>query len=107
MTVESAGDKKALEILGLARRAGRTVHGDKGVRQAARSSQLQLIVVARDASENARARLPKALWSEVAVVQCGSVATLGRAIGRGRTAVLGVTDRELASKVMQVLDRQA
>ncbi|MEN8143414.1 MAG: ribosomal L7Ae/L30e/S12e/Gadd45 family protein [Gemmatimonadota bacterium] len=106
MSAEAPGDKKALEILGLARRAGRTVHGDKGVKQAARSSQLRLIVVARDASDNARARLPQALWSEVTVVQCGSVATLGKAIGRGRTAVLGVTDRELASKVVQVLDRQ-
>lgn len=65
---------------------------------AARSSRLEALVVARDASPNAMERVARAARG-VPVVKCGTRETLGLAIGRGPVAVVGVTDREFARRL--------
>lgn len=67
---------------------------------AARSGQLEVLVVAGDASVNAVSRLgPEA--REVARVTVATRAVLGRALGRGGVAVAGVTDAALAKRVLE------
>ena len=46
----------ALGLLGLMRRAGKLAAGEEGVRQAARAGKAKLILLASDASSNARKR---------------------------------------------------
>lgn len=91
------GDRQALQLLGIARRAGRVTSGTDPIRSALRRGEAALLVVARDAGENARDRvLPSARTRGVTVVTCGTRETLGGAIGRGPTPAVAVTDRGLA-----------
>jgi ribosomal protein L7Ae-like RNA K-turn-binding protein len=98
--VSGPRDRRALELLGLARRAGAVVVGTQAVRDATRRGRLGVVVIARDAGENARARvLPLVEAAGGAWVECGTAASLGGALGRGRTVVAGVEDRRLARRV--------
>lgn len=93
-------DGKALQLLGLARRAGRAVVGTEAVREAGRRGELDLALIARDASANARRRMRGLLADPaVEVVWCGSRESLGRAVGRTGVAVVGVSDRGLARQI--------
>lgn len=96
-------ERKVLQALGLARRAGRAVVGAGAIREAAADGDLQLVVVARDATDNALGRLRGALERSGAVrVRLGSRADLGSALGRGPVAAVGVTDRGLAKRIREL-----
>jgi len=86
--------------LGLARRAGRVAIGTRAVRAAAQKGVLEVLVLATDASDNALARLGT-IAEKAVLVRCGSRLTLGRAVGRGEVAVVGITDRALARRLLK------
>ncbi|MFQ5746438.1 MAG: L7Ae/L30e/S12e/Gadd45 family ribosomal protein [Gemmatimonadota bacterium] len=95
-------EAERLRLLGLARRAGRTVIGTRAVREAARRGGLAGVVLATDATQNARARLEPALRS--GGVPCASLATsaeIGLAVGRGPMVAVGITDRALAGRILR------
>lgn len=91
-------ERGALQILGLARRAGRAAVGTRAVLTAARSGRLEALIVAHDASPNAIDRV-RGATRRVPIVRCGTRETLGLALGRGAVAVVGVTDREFARRI--------
>lgn len=94
----------ALDLLGLALRAGRLAVGTHAVKDAARRDELLAVVIARDATENARDRVMPLLSAKgVSVVECDSAARLGRAVGRHRVVVAGLTDAGFARGVLAVL----
>lgn len=96
-------ERRALQALGLARRAGRAVVGAGAIREAAADGDLQLVVLAGDATDNALGRLRGALErSGAARVRLGSRAELGSALGRGPVAAVGVTDRGLAERIRRL-----
>lgn len=99
-------ERDALAALGIARRAGAAAVGTRAVREAARAGRLRAIVLARDAAPNARSRLSSILADGgLHVLECGSRQSLGAAVGKGPTVVVGVTDRGLADRVMASLAR--
>ncbi len=76
------------------------VIGTHSVTAAARKGRVAVLVVAGDASENAVSRLgPEARARPRVTV--ASRAALGRAVGRGEVAVVGVTDAALAKRIME------
>lgn len=80
------------------------VVGTQAVREATRRGSPGVLVIARDAGENARDRvLPLAEAAGVPWVACGTAASLGRALGRGRTVVAGVVDASLARRVRDLV----
>lgn len=90
-----------LSLLGLALRAGRLEVGTHGVKEAARRGELHAVVLARDATDNARGRvLPLVRAMEVPVATCSTAAALGSAVGRSRIVVVGVTDPGFAGRVL-------
>lgn len=94
----------ALDLLGLALRAGRLVVGTQAVKDAARRDELLAAVIARDATDNARDRVMPLLDAKgVSVVECDSAARLGRAVGRHRVVVAGLTDAGFARGVLEAL----
>lgn len=94
----------ALQAVGVARRAGHVVIGTRAVRQAGREGRLAAILVARDASDNARDRFERVrLNTGAELVVCGDRSALGRAVGRGSVAALGVTAPGLADLVLEAL----
>lgn len=101
------GEAGALSALGLARRAGRAAVGTRAVREAAAAGRLELLVLARDAGGNARGRLGRSLTEAGApVLECGTRAALGAALGRGPTVAVGVTDPGLASRIVRALEEK-
>lgn len=92
-----AGERRALQLLGLARRAGRAAIGTQSVRGAARRGELAAVLIARDAGGNAEGRVRSLLEARgVPLVRCASRGALGAAVGRGPTAVVGITDAKMA-----------
>lgn len=102
---EPAGDRAALDMIGIARRAGRLAVGSEAVRRGVREGGLALVVMARDAGENARGRVvPAAEEAGVPVMECGTRSALGRSLGRSPTVTVGVADAGLARAVRERLD---
>lgn len=94
----------ALDLLGLALRAGRLAIGTHAVKDAARRGELHAAVIARDATDNARDRvLPLLAARGVRVAECESAAQLGRAVGRHRLVVAGLKDAGFARRVLAEL----
>jgi ribosomal protein L7Ae-like RNA K-turn-binding protein len=101
---EGASEADALKVLGLARRAGHAAIGTEAVRLAARKGRLVAVVVARDIGENALHRLGSA-GAAAPAFECGTMRELGAATGRGRVAVVGLTDPGLARLAARGLER--
>ncbi|MDX1394775.1 MAG: hypothetical protein R3195_10290 [Gemmatimonadota bacterium] len=59
------------------------------------------IVVASDAADNALARLGE-LADDAPLVRMATKAEIGRAVGRDVVALVGVTDRELARRIIEL-----
>jgi ribosomal protein L7Ae-like RNA K-turn-binding protein len=105
---EADPERRALEALGLALRAGRAAVGTRQVAEAARSGELELVVWAGDASPNARRRISGPLKeAEPVQVTLGDRASLGDALGRAPVVVVGVSDRGLAAKIAGLAGRGA
>lgn len=95
-------DRRVLQLLGLARRAGHLVIGTQAVREAASRGQLALVIVAEDATENARRRLDSVVREQgIAVVRLEERESLGRAVGRGNVVVVGVRDRGFGARIVE------
>jgi hypothetical protein len=86
-----------LALLGLAAKAGKLVSGWNSVRAA--KGRLALVLIAADASENAREKFAGAtqLWL--------TKEELGRAIGKLPRSVLGLLDERLAERIARELQR--
>ena len=100
----SRRERQALQTLGLARRAGRVVIGTEAVLAAVRARKLAAVVVAGDASANARRRVANRITAGVSIVECGTREALGNAVGRDGVAVVGVTDRRFSSRIIARLE---
>ena len=87
-------NKELLSTLGLCKRAGMLEAGEEPVESAARARDVRLLLLADDAAENTARRADH--FAEMG--QCillrvpFSKEELGRAVGRGSCALLGVTD---------------
>jgi ribosomal protein L7Ae-like RNA K-turn-binding protein len=101
LVAEDEGKRRVLQLLGLARRAGHAVVGTQAVRDAVRRGEVVAVVVAEDATENARGRLRGLDHDHApAVVTCGDRRELGRAVGRGEAVVVGIRDRGLGLRIV-------
>lgn len=89
-----------MALLGLARRGGHAVIGTDAVLGAARASRLRAVVIACDASENARDRIRIALARAPSIPGPERTA-LGAAVGRAPVAVVGVTDAAIAARLLE------
>lgn len=75
--------------------------GTQAVRDAARRGELSVVVVAVDATENARKRLRGLLeLSDLEVVTSGTRTGLGRAVGRPEAVVVGIRDRGFGLRIV-------
>lgn len=104
MSEGPGADARALNLLGIALRGGRLEVGTTAVKEEARRGALEAAVLAGDAGENARDRvLPLLEATGVPVAEAADGDALGRALGRDRVVVVGITDAGLAREVMDVL----
>lgn len=95
---------RALNLLGIAQRGGRLEVGTAAVKEGARRGEIAAAVLAGDAGGNARDRvLPLLDAAGVPWAEAADGGALGRALGRERVVIVGVTDEGLAREVMEAL----
>ena len=91
-------------LLGFAQKAGKVVSGYTAVIRAIGAHRAKLIVVAGDASSRTREGVERAAQGRrIPVVTWGSVAELGKAIGKPDRAVVAVCDSGFAQALLERL----
>lgn len=91
-------------MLGLAARAGAVLPGTERVREAARSGALEFVIVAADSSDNSQDKLVPLLQSRlVPYAVLFDRDQLGGAIGKAPVSAVGITDRQLAERVQEIV----
>lgn len=103
--VNEALAKKVLGLTGLGVRGRLAVIGVDRVREAAHKGTLKLAIVARDASENSLDKVVPLLEAKkIRIVDGISAASLGAAVGRNATTVIGIVDAQLAKGIRGIVD---
>ncbi|MGH7655513.1 MAG: L7Ae/L30e/S12e/Gadd45 family ribosomal protein [Gemmatimonadaceae bacterium] len=102
---DDAAWKRVLGLAGLGVRGRLAVIGVERVREAASKGTLKLAIVARDASKNSLDKVVPLLEAKrVRIVDGVSAASLGAAVGRDATAVIGIVDAQLAKGIRGIVD---
>ena len=105
LAASSVAWKKVLGLAGLGVRGRLAVIGVERVREAAAKGTLKLAIVARDASKNSLDKVVPLLEAKrVRIVDGISAASLGAAVGRDATAVIGIVDAQLAKGIRGIVD---
>ncbi len=91
--------RRCLELVGLARRAGQAVAGFEKVREALARGEVAVLLVARDASANARKRF-RQLPPDTLRIEAFDRADLGAALGRPEAVYVALAPGRLAAKLV-------
>lgn len=92
--------EKILRLVGLGIRGRGAVVGVERVRENAKNGKLAFAVVASDASKNSLEKLlPLLRARRINFIEVPSAVDLGAAVGRDKTAAIGVLDRQLANGI--------
>lgn len=89
-----------LSLLGFAEASGNLVSGYNGCLAVLRRGRVQLVVLAKDASDGTKATFLKAA-RKVPVIQVGTREQLGAAIGKSARAVLCIMETGMAKAIME------
>lgn len=99
--------RKFYSLLGLCKRAGKLAGGEASAEDAVRSKKAYLIVVAADASANTKKKFRNsAAFYQVPIIETGTKAELGRAVGEEVRAVLVVTEAGFAKKLNALAEEE-
>jgi uncharacterized protein len=97
---------RALDCLGLARRAGQVTMGFEQVRACLRSSAAGVLLAAADSSPDGRGKLRR-LAGDLPVITAFSKAELGAALGRDGLVHVAVAPGRLAERLLSYVRRLA
>ncbi|MCD8119503.1 MAG: ribosomal L7Ae/L30e/S12e/Gadd45 family protein [Lachnospiraceae bacterium] len=98
------GQDRVLGLLGLARKARKTVSGEFAVEKAVQSKKACIVFVAEDASENTKKLFSnKCSYYEIPCIFYGTKETLGNAVGSGARASVAVTDQGLSNALRRAV----
>lgn len=92
---------KVLGMLGMAKRAGKVAGGTFLSEQAVRQGQAQLLIIAKDISENGRADIVGVCRRyRVQYIEYADKLALGNSIGASERAVVSVNDKKFADAIL-------
>ena len=98
---------KALSLLSLATKAGKTKSGEFLTEQEVKTGNAWLVIVAGDASNNTKKKFRNMCsFYEVPIYIYGDKNTLGHAMGKEFRASLAVVDEGLANGIMKHLETE-
>ncbi|MFD2171310.1 L7Ae/L30e/S12e/Gadd45 family ribosomal protein [Tumebacillus lipolyticus] len=90
-------------LLGLAMRAGALTTGNDACMTSVRSGKAALAIIACDTGANAKKKyVDKCKSYGVPLVELGSKESLGHAVGKAQNAILVITNRGFAHRIMQL-----
>jgi uncharacterized protein len=104
--VERLLARRALDSLGLARRAGQVVAGFEQVRAALRASNVAVLIAAADGAAEGRAKLRR-LAPALPLIAAFSRGELGAALGREEVVHVAVAPGALARRLLRDVERLA
>ncbi|MGH1817489.1 YlxQ-related RNA-binding protein [Enterococcus casseliflavus] len=94
---------KALNMLGLAMRAGKLVTGEEMTLKEIRNENAALVIVASDAGKNTQKKIKdKSSYYEIPLLDAFSADEISAAIGKSRM-VIGILDQGFARKVQELI----
>ncbi|OTN76229.1 hypothetical protein A5886_001306 [Enterococcus sp. 8G7_MSG3316] len=94
---------KALNMLGLAMRAGKLVTGEEMTLKEIRNEKAALIILASDAGKNTQKKIKdKSSYYEIPLLDAFSTDEISAAIGKPRM-VIGILDQGFARKVQELI----
>ena len=97
-------EDKIYSFLGLATRAGKIVSGDDSTLLDLKKGNIKLIIVAKDASENTKKLFKdKSAYRKVDQILFSTKVELGLSIGKSPRAVLGIKDKSLSQKILELM----
>jgi len=90
-----------LSTLGIAAKAGKVVCGTQMVCDAMKDKKIFAVIEASGNSDNTQKRLSdRCAFYKVPLIMCSvDSSELGRAVGKGPSAAVGITDKNLAAAV--------
>ena len=98
---------EALQILGLARRAGSVAPGTSATRRSITRGEARVVLMAEDASSAQLDKIRRTMRKRIIPqVLLGDRATLGAAIGKAPIAAVAVTDASLAGRLLESIDAE-
>ncbi len=98
---------KALSMISLATKAGKTASGEFSTEKEVKSFRAHLVIVATDASENTKKKFQNMCeFYEVPIYFYGDKDTLGHAMGKEFRASLAVTDAGFAKGIIKHLNAE-
>ena len=96
---------KILNMLGLAKKAGRLKTGGSVLEQSVKAGHICLLLAARDASEGSRKKMRNmAAYRSIPSLEWGSKEELGKALGRGECAGAGIIDEGFGTKIRALIE---
>ena len=97
-------NEKIYTFLGLAQRAGKIVSGDDSTLLELKKNKVELIIIASDASDNTKKTfIDKSTYRNVDYIIFSNKVELGYSIGKSPRAVIGVKDKNFASKIKEMI----
>jgi len=97
-------NNKVLSVIGLAKRAGKTVCGFDAISARARRGDIELLVIASDCSDRTRKDYTdKCAFYNIEHIIYGTKSELGLCAGKGETAAIGICDGGFAGLVTRNL----
>ncbi len=97
-------NEKFCRMLGLAVRAGAVCFGEGAVRDSVRKKTAQMVIVAKDGSENTKKRFrDNCEFYSVPYFEYGDRYELGKIAGRGFAVVISVTNDGIATNLIKTL----
>ena len=98
---------KALSMISLATKAGKTASGEFSTEQSVKSFRAELVIVATDASENTKKKFQNMCeFYEVPIYFYKDKDTLGHAMGKEFRASLAVLDEGFAKGILKHLNTE-
>lgn len=102
--MKEANRQKAMNLIGLAMRAGKLVTGEELTIADIRRNKAKIVFVANDASENTKKKIKdKSSYYEVPCFELFSEAEITQMIGRPRK-VFGILDNGFAKKTKELIE---
>lgn len=101
------GQSKALSLIGLATKAGRTVSGEFSTEKEVKSGRASLVIVADDASDNTKKKFKNMCdYYHVPICFYRDKDTLGHAMGKEFRASLAILDEGFAKGIRKHMDTE-
>lgn len=101
----TAAGKKALSMLGLAKKAGKAVSGESKTEAAVKGGTACLVIIATDASDNTKKLFKdKATYRSIPIYLFGTKEELGHALGQEFRSSVAITDQGFAEAIQKRIE---